>query len=1063
MRMPRRIRLLTVAMVATSALVAGSAVAGVATTAVASTGAGGKVEVTYSGYNEAAATYRLSPQTPKTLTAVSDGQASLPTIALDPSITYQSWDGFGGSLEDTSVYNLSQLSSENRASALSALFDPSSGNGFNLMRLPIGCADFCRDAPAYWTYDDNGGAADPELVNFSIQKDVDNGLIAMLQQILAINPQAKFYSSMWSPPAWMKTTNSIIGPASGGICPTDGTEPRVHHGASTGSSVDYYPVLAQYYVKYIQAYRAQGIPIYAVTLQNEPNITMPYPATCFSPTQLAEFAVVLKAAFTAAGIGTKIWGLDDNENNSFPYADALLSNASANAAVDGLGWHNYAGTQVWQPSAVEALYPAKTSHVTEITNGADRLVEYFRHNVSSYSYWVTQYQFMPGPGPGYWQNSSSTNSDFYTPSVVSFGSGGTSTYQLNAWYYSFGQFSRSIQPGAVRIDSTDRLSGNITNVAFQNPDGTIVTVVVNRIPTSTNSAVQNTPAASVRVVTPDGQFTDTIPGDTVATYVYTPTTGASVSTAGATAAASAARTGYSAAQAIDGSGATVWTTGTDEVAGQTFTVDLGAATTFDQLSLHAGSLTSDSPAGYQVQVSNDGTSWGSAVATGSGTAALTNITFALQTARYVRVTQTGSASHWWSIASLSLYDSTRGLLPVVGTTVTGSPSSASDTAARAIDGIQSTRWSTGTAQVAGQTFTIDLGSARSVNALELDNAASAGDHPRGYSVATSTNGTTWSSPVAVGSGSSPTTKIAFPSTTARYLRITLTSSAPANYWSIAELRAYNLSPVVLNRTGWAATASTGTGAGNVLDGSSSTRFTTGTAQAAGQSLQLDLGQSIQTTGIDLDATSSPGDYARSYTAAVSLDGTKWTTVAQGSGQAADVRAQWLARDARYVRITLSAAATSWWSVGELNVWGVATTAAAGTPLSRSGWSAVASASGTGSPASAAFDGLLDTRWSDGTAQAGGEWFQLDLGSTQSFSRVQLIAAGGLDNADGDYPRGYELYLPDGAGWKLVAAGTASTNVVTITVPPQSARYLNIHQTGSDAAHWWSIAEIQVLQ
>ncbi|MGA1835646.1 discoidin domain-containing protein [Herbiconiux sp. 11R-BC] len=1054
---------MTVAVAATGALVAVSAVAGITATASASTGAGGKVDVVYSGYNEAAASYRLSPQTPTVLSPVSDAQAALPTIALDPSITYQTWDGFGGSLEDTSVYNLSQLSSSNRASALSALFDPSTGNGFNLMRLPIGCADFCRDAPAYWTYDDNGGSADPTLANFSIQKDVDNGLIAMLQQILTLNPQAKFYSSMWSAPAWMKTTNSIIGPASGGLCPTDGTEPRVHHGASTGSSVDYYPVLAQYYVKYIQAYQAQGIPIYAVTLQNEPNITMPYPATCFSPAQLADFAVVLKAAFTSAGIGTKIWGLDDNENNSFPYTDALLANPGANAAVDGLGWHNYAGTEVWQPSAVEALYPAKTAHITEITNGADRLVEYFRHNVSSYSYWVTQYQFMPGPGPGYWQNSSSTNSDFYTPSVVSFGSGGTSTFQLNAWYYSFGQFSRYIQPGAVRIDSTDRLNGNITNVAFQNPDGTIVTVVVNRIPTSTNSAVQNTPAATIRVVTPDGQFTDTIPGDTVATYVYTPTTGSAVSTAGATATASASKAGYGATQALDGSTGTVWTSGADEAAGQTFTVDLGAAKTFDQLTLNAGSLASDAPAGYQVQLSNDGTTWGSAVATGSGTAAVTNVAFASQTARFVRVTQTGTASHWWSIASFSLYDSTRGLLPIVGATVTGSPSSTTDTAAKAVDGIQSTRWSTGVAQAPGQSFTVDLGSARSVNALELDNAGSPGDQPRGYSVATSTNGTAWSAAVAVGAGFSTTTKIAFPTTTARYLRVTQTGTAPANYWSIAELRVYNLSPVVLDRTGWTATSSTGSGAANVLDGSASTRFTTGSAQASGQWLQLDLGRSIQTTGADLDATTSTGDYARSYTAAVSLDGTNWTTVAQGAGQGADVRAQWPTRDARFVRITLGAAATASWSVGELNVWGAPTTAAPGTPLSRTGWSATASASAAASPASAAIDGLLDTRWSDGSAQAGGEWFQLDLGSAQTFSKVQLIAAGGLDNADGDYPRGYELYLPDGSGWKLVAAGSASTNAVTITVPTQSARYLNIHQTGTDAGHWWSIAEIQVLQ
>jgi O-glycosyl hydrolase len=1079
-----RMRSLLASAAAVALVATGVGTVSIVESAQASTGSGGKVEVVYSGYNDASTTNRLATQAPKTLAPLANAAAGTSTIAVDPSITYQTWEGFGGSLEDTSVYNLGLLAPANRERALNDLFNPTTGNNFNLMRLPIGCADFCRDAPNYWTYADNGGTPDPSLATFSIQKDIDNGLITMLKRVLEINPQAKFYSSLWSPPAWMKTTSSITGPAAGGTCPTDGSAPRVHHGASTGSSVDYYPVLAQYYVKYIQAYKAQGIPVYAVTLQNEPNITMPYPATCFSPAQLAEFAVVLKSAFTTAGIATKIWGLDDNEQNSFPYADALLGNAAANMAVDGLGWHNYAGTQVWQPSAVEALHPGKTAHITEITNGADRLVEYFRNNVSSYSYWITQYQFMPGPGPGYWQGTSNTNPDFYTPSVVSFAGssttnqGDTSNYQLNGWYYSFGQFSRYVQPGAVRIDSTDRVNGNLTNVAFKNPDGTIVTVVVNRIPTSTNSAVQNTPAAAIRVATPDGQFTDTIPGDTVATYVYTPTTGDTVSTAGATATASATSGAFTATQAIDGSSSTAWTSGANQAAGQTFTVDLGQAKTFDQITLNGGSLGGDAPAGYQVQTSANGSTWSAAVASGAGTSALTNITVPTTSARYLRITQTGSAARWWSIANLSLYNSAQGLLPLAGASVSGAPTSGTDVAARAIDGIESTRGSSGAAQAAGQTFTLDLGQARSVNALELDNARSPGDQPRGYSVSTSTNGATWSSPVAVGSGAaapataaangaSPTTKIAFPTTNARYVRITQTGAAAGNYWSIAELRAYNLAPIVLPRTGWSASTSSteaGTSAANILDGNAATRWSTGAAQASGQYLQVDLGRITQTTGIDLDAAASTGDYPRGYTVSASMDGSTWTPVAQATGVAADVRAQWLSTDARYLRVTLTTPfASAYWSVGELTVWGTPSTQPFGVPLPRTGWSTTASATATGSSTANATDGLLDTRWSDGAAQNGSEWFQLDLGSAQAFSKVQLIAAGNLDNSGGDYPRGYEVYTSNGSGWTLVAAGSGTGNVLDITLPAQNARYINVHQTGTDGGHWWSIAEIQVLR
>jgi O-glycosyl hydrolase len=1031
--------------------------------ASASTGAGGKVDVIYSAYNDSSTTLRLSAQSPTSLAPVSDAQASLPTIVLDPSVTFQTWEGFGGSLEDTSVYDLGLLSATKRAAALDALFNPQTGNNFNLMRIPIGCADFCRDYPNYWTYDDNGGGADPTLANFSIQKDIDNGLITMLQQIMAINPDARFYSSMWSPPAWMKTTGSITGPASGGLCPTDGTEPRVKHGSSTGSSVDYYPVLANYYVKYIQAYKALGIPIYAVTLQNEPDITMPYPATCFTPTQLADFAIVLKSAFATAGISTKIWGLDDNEGNTFPYADALLANATANAAVDGLGWHNYGGTQVWQPSAVHAQFPDKTAHITEITNGADRLVEYFRNWVSSYSYWVTMYQFLPGPGPGFWQTYSSTNPDFYAPSIVSFQSGGTSDYQLNGWYYSFGQFSRYIQPGAVRIDSTDRI-GNLTNVSFRNPDGTIVTVVVNRIATSTNSAVQNTPSANFRVVTPDGQFTDTIPGDTIATYIFTPTTGDAVSLKGATATASASNAGYSATQAIDSSSATVWTSGANQASGWAFTIDLGSAKSFDQISLNLGSLGSDSAAGYQVLTSSNGSTWGSAIATGTGTKALTNITVPATTTRYLRIELTSSASRWWSIASLSLFDSSRGLLPIVGATVSASATGGSDLASRAIDGIESTRWTTGAAQANGQTFTVDLGSARTVNALELDVAANTGDHPRGWSLATSTNGTTWSSPVAVGTGFGPSTQANFPAVSTRYLRITQTGTASSNYWSIAELRVYNKTPIELSRSGWAATASVApSSAVNALDGAASTRWTTGVAQATGQWLQLDMKKTTFTSGISLDVTTSTGDYPRGYTVAVSDDATNWQPIATGNAVAGIASSSWRPQSARYLRVTLSQSyGSAYWSIGEATVWGVKATASLGTPLSRTGWTVTASHTASGSAASNAIDGLLDTRWSDGAAQVGGEWFQLDLGTSTSVSTVQLVAAGNPDNDNGDYPRGYEVYVSTGSGWTLVAAGSGAGNALTITFPTQNVRFINVHETGTSSSHWWSIAEISVF-
>ncbi|MFJ3667487.1 discoidin domain-containing protein [Streptomyces sp. NPDC090106] len=157
-------------------------------------------------------------------------------------------------------------------------------------------------------------------------------------------------------------------------------------------------------------------------------------------------------------------------------------------------------------------------------------------------------------------------------------------------------------------------------------------------------------------------------------------------------------------------------------------------------------------------------------------------------------------------------------------------------------------------------------------------------------------------------------------------------------------------------------------------------------------------------------------------------------------------ASWPSLDARYVRVTLTgaySAATSW-SITEARLQTQPVTAPAGSSLSHSGWSTDASAAGA--DVSNAIDGLLNTRWSDGTAQSGNEWFQVDPGSTRTITAVQLIAAGSIDNDEGDYPRGYQVYTSTGDGWTLAASGTPHGNAVTIPLPSTTARYINVHQT-----------------
>lgn len=930
--------------------------------ATAATGAGGSVAVSYTSYNVDEGSYRLSPQAEKNLAPLSASTTT--TINVDPSVSYQTYDGWGSSLEDTTIYHLGRLDPTEREGALQALVSKANGNNMNLWRTTIGCADFCRSAKTtgFWTYADNNGTPDPTLSTFSIARDVSDGKIAVMQRMREINPEVRFYASLWSPPAWMKTNASITGPEGVfGHCATNGTEPRVQHGNSgpnhTGSANDYYPALADYYVKYIQAYAAQGIPIYAVTLQNEPDIQMPYPTTCFTPGQMQDFAKVLDQKFSAAGITAKVWGMDANlTGDTFAYTDALLGDSATNPTVDGIAFHNYDSTTMWQPNVVAAQYPGKTQHMTEITQGANKLIEFFRGGVSSYSGWATMFEYtqcnaiddttndlvLCNAGPSWWMDRrvNPNDPDADTPSLISPRVGDPTHYDLNGSYYIWGQFSRNIQLGAKRIDSTDRM-GTISNVAFQNPDGSVVVVVANR-PDATgrtdadaaryNTTQLDTGPAPIRIATPDGEFSDVVPGDTIATYVYTPTTGNSLSRAGWTASASNTSDAFTPAQAIDGNPRTRWMSGVDQAAGQSFTLDLGATRTFDQVSLNQIQLPTDSPASYSLHTSTDGSTWGSAIATGSGTSSFTNMAFASTSARYLRISLTAAAGKWWSIGDLSVYDSTTGLLPR-GTGTPTATTAAQNTSANALwDGTASTRWTTGTAQTAGQSIRLDLGTQRSFTAVELDAGQWSGDFPRGFTVHVSNDGSTWGTAVATGGGTSALTRIETGARSARYIRIQLTSGSSTNWWSIAEARVYNgarstTSGVTwssLSHTGWAASASLNSSAANAgIDQWLDSRWQSGQAQMGNEWFEVDLGAPRPLKGVQLLATGGPdnggGDYPRGYEVYTSTDKSTWTKVAAGEGYGV-ITALFAPRSARYINVHNTGKDPGrWWSVGMLNV------------------------------------------------------------------------------------------------------------------------------------------------
>ncbi|WP_225409468.1 glycoside hydrolase family 30 beta sandwich domain-containing protein [Stigmatella hybrida] len=426
--------------------------------------------------------YALSPQANIALTSPTTTQAT--TLAVDPAVQYQTMLGIGTSMEESTIYNLSRMSLAKRTEVLKRLLDPATGAGINLLRITFGASDFT--ARAFYTYDDRpAGQTDPNLTYFSIQKDIDYNIISTLKQALAVNPNLKIFASPWSPPAWMKDNGSLIG---GKLL------------------TQHIPTLAVYYRKAIQAYQQQGIPIYAMTVQNEPLYTAPdYPSTSVSPAQSKQLTLALKNELNAHGLSTRIWAYDHNFDSAWSYVPTLLDDAASNAAVDGVAFHDYAG----EPSVmteVRNAYPNKNILMTERavwgTAGADRMAQYFRNWAAGYNSWVTMLD--SNIQPEKWTGTPG-------PTMLIQSASAPDTYWALPEYYLLGQYSKYVKAGAKRISSSYGSASTVTNVSFLNPDNTVVSVVINQT------------AASQRFkLSSDGwELLATLPAKTVGTYVWT--------------------------------------------------------------------------------------------------------------------------------------------------------------------------------------------------------------------------------------------------------------------------------------------------------------------------------------------------------------------------------------------------------------------------------------------------------------------------------------------------------------------------------------------------------------
>ncbi|WP_052351980.1 glycoside hydrolase family 30 protein [Deinococcus pimensis] len=449
----------------------------------------------------------LSGQTGATF-GTGSGTADV-TINVDENTSYQTIQGFGASFNGATVYNVQQRMNATQRQAWIDAFFSSSGLGLNILRQPVGGSDLDANGQP-GTYDDNGGTADPNLTNFSIAWDVNNGVISLIKQAQTANSNVKILGSVWKIPAWMKQS-------SGG-----------YNNASVLSST-YYGTFANYLAKWVAAYAAQGVTnIWAVNSVNEPlgsyanfgnNQTGPIERDLVKGYVGPTFA---NSSNTAVK-NTKIFVYDHNWDAP-DYPRTILQDATANSYTSGVSWHFYAGspdvmTQLHNDYPSKQMIYSEDSSPRDNTTASDYIwrekshvpIRALRNWAETYIKWTAALDENYGPS-----QCGSCGALSYVNSTT-----GNVTYAVE--YYMLGQFSKFVKPGAKRVASTDTnpestsynslTSYSVDNVAFKNPDGSKVLVVSNT----------NTTSKSVKVTWGTQNFTYTLPAQTMATFTWSGT------------------------------------------------------------------------------------------------------------------------------------------------------------------------------------------------------------------------------------------------------------------------------------------------------------------------------------------------------------------------------------------------------------------------------------------------------------------------------------------------------------------------------------------------------------
>lgn len=382
-----------------------------------------------------------------------------PVILLDPTKTFQAVVGIGGALTDAAAETFAKLPEAKRAELIRDYYDPTAGIGYTLGRTSIHSCDF---SSASYTYVADGDAA---LKTFSVAHDERYRIPLIKAALAAAQGKLTLFASPWSPPGWMKDNGSML------------------HGGKL--LPQYRDTWARYVAAFLEAYQKEGVPIWGITVQNEPMAVQKWESCVFSATDERDFVRDhLGPVLAQSGLGgVKIIVWDHNRTWMYQRAQTILDDPAAAKYVWGVGFHWYVEDAYENTRLVKEAYPQTHLLFTEGCNypySREKLADWnwgenygkamiadFNDGAEGWTDWNILLDEKGGPNH--------VGNYCYAPVHADTRTG--ELMFMNSFYY-IGHFSKFIRPGAKRIVSsstTDRLA----TTAFRNPDGSIAAVVMN--------------------------------------------------------------------------------------------------------------------------------------------------------------------------------------------------------------------------------------------------------------------------------------------------------------------------------------------------------------------------------------------------------------------------------------------------------------------------------------------------------------------------------------------------------------------------------------------------------